>query len=59
MLKKLGKLSIHTSADYYDKVAKALEKEGFILVLECETSTDKYYIVAKDDVLYSAEGENK
>lgn len=48
MLKKLGELHIKKSDDYYDNVAKALEKAGFILVVDSETTTDRYYIVAKE-----------
>ena len=48
MLKKLGELQIKKSDDYYDKVAKVLEKAGFILVVDTETTTDRYYIVAKE-----------
>lgn len=49
MIKKLGKLEIQKSSDYYDKVVKALEKAGFVIVLETETSTEKYYIVAEGE----------
>lgn len=51
MNKKLGELKVNKSADYYDKMIKALEDAGFILVLDWETSFEKYYIVA--------EGRNK
>ena len=47
MNKKLAELTVRKSADYYDKVVKALEDAGFLLVLEVETSTDRYYIVAE------------
>lgn len=47
MIKKLGELIINRSADYYDRVVKALEAEGFIIVLSVETTTDRYYIVAE------------
>ena len=47
--KQLGKLEIRKSADYYDKVVKALEKEGFVIVLLTETTTEKYYIVAEKE----------
>lgn len=46
MIKKLGELKIIKNADYYDKVAKVLEEAGYVLVLSCETITDRYYIVA-------------
>lgn len=54
MYKKLGELKVDTFSDYYDKVVKALENAGFILVLETETTSTKYFIVAeredKDEV---------
>ncbi len=46
MKKKLAELTIEKSADYYNKVAKALEDAGFVIVLDWETSTERYYIVA-------------
>lgn len=49
MIKQLGELTIKKSADYYDKVVKALKDAGFLLVLEVETSTDRYYIVAESE----------
>lgn len=49
MYKKLADLTVKKSSDYYDKVAKALEEAGFIMVLEVETTTDRYYIVAEDE----------
>lgn len=49
MIKQLGKLEIRKSADYYDKVVKALENAGFVIILSTETSTDKYYIVARSE----------
>ena len=49
MIKQLGKLEIKKSADYYDKVVKALEDAGFVIILSTETSTDKYYIVARSE----------
>jgi len=47
MIKQLGELTIKRSADYYDKVVKALENAGFVIVLSTETTTDRYYIVAE------------
>jgi hypothetical protein len=47
MKKQLGELKIKSSADYYDKVIKALEDAGFIIILSAETTTDDYYIVAE------------
>lgn len=49
MNKKLAELTVSKSADYYDKVFKTLEKAGFLLVLDVETSTHRYYIVAKSE----------
>ena len=49
MNKKLAKLIVKTSADYYNKVVKTLENAGFVLVLDYETTTERYYIVAERD----------
>ena len=49
MIKKLGELKISKSADYYDKVVNALEDAGFVLVLDCETTSERYYIVAESE----------
>lgn len=47
MNKKLAELTVNKSADYHDKVVKALEDAGFVIVLSAETSTDSYYIIAE------------
>lgn len=49
MNKELGELKVYKSADYDDKMIKALEDAGFILVLGCETTFEKYYIVAESE----------
>lgn len=49
MNKKLAELKVNKSTDYYDKVAKALEDAGFILVLDVETTGERYYIVAEKE----------
>lgn len=49
MNKELAELTVKKSADYYDKVVKALEDAGFVIVLSTETFTDKYYIVAESE----------
>lgn len=49
MNKELAELTVKKSADYYDKVVKALKDAGFIIVLRTETSTDKYYIIAESE----------
>ena len=48
MNKKLAELTVNKGRDYYDKVVKALEDAGFIIVLSLETSTDRYYIIAEE-----------
>ena len=47
MNKKLAELTVRKSADYFNRVVKALEDAGFVLVLDCETITERYYIVAE------------
>ena len=49
MTKKIAELKVNKSADYYNNVAQALENAGFVLVLELETSSDRYYIVAESE----------
>ena len=49
MNKKLAELKVNKSADYYNKVIKALENAGFILVLDADTFSDRYYIVAESE----------
>jgi len=49
MNKELAKLTVKKSADYYNKVVKALEDAGFVIVLSIETSTERYYIVAESE----------
>lgn len=49
MNKKLAELTVKKSADYYNKVVKALEDAGFVLVLDCETTSERYYIVAESE----------
>lgn len=48
MNKKLAELTVSKSADYHDKVVKALEDAGFLIVLSWETAADSYYIVAEN-----------
>lgn len=50
MNKKLAELTVRISADYYDKVVKALEDAGFVIVLDYETTTERYYSVAESEV---------
>ena len=49
MNKKLAELTVRSSADYYNKVVKTLEDAGFVIVLDCETTTDRYYTVAESE----------
>lgn len=56
MNKKLAELTVKKSADYNDEIVKALEDAGFVLVLDCETTTERYYIVAESE---PQEGANK
>lgn len=49
MNKKLAELTVRKFADYDSKVVKALEDAGFVLVLDCETITEKHYIVAESE----------
>lgn len=49
MNKKLAELTVRKSADYYNKVVKTLEDAGFVVVLDCETITEKYYIMAESE----------
>ena len=49
MNKKLAELIVRGSADYYGMVVKALEDAGFVLVLDLETTGDKYYTIAEKE----------
>ena len=49
MNKKLAELTVNKLADYQDKIVKALEEAGFVLVLEGEGITEKHYIIAKSE----------
>jgi hypothetical protein len=49
MNKELAKLTVNKSADHYNKVVKALEDAGFVIVLSTETFTDRHYIVAESE----------
>lgn len=49
MYKELARITVKKSADYNNKLVKALEDAGFIMVLMSETSTDRYYIIAESE----------
>ena len=45
---KLAELKVKKSADYNDKVVKALENAGFVIVQDLDTTSDSYYTVAEN-----------
>lgn len=45
---KLGEFKVKILTDNYNKVVKALRDAGLVL-LDCETPTEKYYIVAESE----------
>lgn len=47
MNKKLAELTVNTLADYNNKIVKALEDAGFVVVLLNETITERHYTVAE------------
>lgn len=47
---KLGEFTVKISTDYYNQVVKALKDAGLVL-LDCETPTERYYIVAESEVV--------
>lgn len=49
MHKKLAELKVKKSMDCYEKVVKALKDAGFIIVFDCETTTDTYYFVVESE----------
>lgn len=49
MNKKLAELTVIKSADYYNKVVKALEDAGFVLVLDSDTFFEAHYTVAESE----------
>ena len=44
---KLGELKVEKSADYDNKIIKALEDAGLVVVFDYEATFEKYYIVAE------------
>ena len=46
MNKQLAELKVDRLADY-NKIIKALEDAGFIIVERMETTSDRYYIIAE------------
>ena len=49
MNKQIAELTVKKSAEYYNKIVKALEDAGFIMVLTVETTTERYYIIAESE----------
>lgn len=49
MNRKLAELTVNKLADYNDKVVKALEDAGFVVILSDKTVTESHYIVAERD----------
>ena len=49
MNKKLAELAVNKLEDYDNKVVKALENAGFVLVIDAETSSGACYIVAESE----------
>ena len=46
MIVKVAELKVKKSADYNNSVIKALEKDGFIVILEVEGITESHYSIA-------------
>ena len=46
---KLAELNVSKSKDWNNSIVKALEKEGFAIIKELETTTDNFYIIAKEE----------
>ena len=51
---KLAELKVKKSADYKDKIVAILEREGFTIVEEIDTMSEKYYTIAIDKAKYLA-----
>ena len=49
MLKKVAELKIKSSAYCTTEIIKALEKNGFKVIVEQKSSFEEYYIIAKED----------
>ena len=56
---KLGELKVYKSADYNNKMIKALEDAGFVVVFDYEATFEKYYIVAESEDVVEREVENE
>lgn len=47
MLNKLAELKVNIQKDYKDKVIKAIEDAGLVVVHEFDTTTDRFYTIAE------------
>lgn len=47
MIKKMAELKIIKSADYFDSIVESLQKAGFVIVSDYETTTEQFYIIAQ------------
>lgn len=47
MIKKLAELRVTKSADYYDSIVESLQKAGFVIVMDYETTTERFYIITQ------------
>ena len=46
MIVKVAELKVKKSADYKNSVIKALEKDGFVVILEVDGITENHYSIA-------------
>ena len=46
MIVKVAELKVKKSADYNNSVIKALEKDGFVVILEVDGITESHYSIA-------------
>lgn len=49
MWKKVANLQVNKNKDYYRKTVKALEDAGFMLIIETETFSDIFYVIASKE----------
>ena len=46
MIVKVAELKVKKSADYNNSVIKALEKDGFVIILEVDGINENHYSIA-------------
>lgn len=49
MLKKVAELKVKSRAYCTTEIIKALEKNGFKVIVEQKNTLEEYYIIAKED----------